>query len=169
MIEAYYNLKRRPFPKDIPAKDIFLSDSMKELNKRLEYMKQNRGIFLITGEAGVGKTLAIRAFVEGLNPNIFISFYIPLSTVSVIEFYRQISISLGGDDYWQKSKLFLSIQDTIKDYVSNSAGPGKRGAAGEIPDVLRYGRRLIPTASLETVRWEAGKKGESNPDWHLSG
>ena len=53
MIEAYYNLKKTPFGKDIPAKDIF-SDAVKELNQRLEHMKQKRGIMLITGEPGVG-------------------------------------------------------------------------------------------------------------------
>jgi general secretion pathway protein A len=113
-------MQKSPFPKDIPAKDIFLSDSVKELNQRLEHMKQKKGIMLITGESGVGKTLILRGFKEKLNPNLYQCCYIPLSTVSVIDFYRQISLTLGGEDYSQKAKLFASIQESIKDYVVNT-------------------------------------------------
>jgi len=49
MIKAFYNLKTLPFQKDIKPEDIFLSAASKELFQRLEYMKQNRGIMMITG------------------------------------------------------------------------------------------------------------------------
>jgi len=120
MMEVYYNLQRTPFSKDIASKDIFLSHGVKELNQRLEYMKQKKGLMLITGEPGVGKTLILRGFKEKLNPNLYQCCYIPLSTVSVIDFYRQLSVSLGGEAYSQKAQLFSCIQESIKDYVVNT-------------------------------------------------
>lgn len=120
MIEAYYNLRRTPFAKDIGSGDIYPGDSILELTQRLEYMKEKRGILLATGEPGVGKTLALRSFVERLNINQYKSFYIPLSTVNIIDFYRQLSRALGGEARYRKSDLFLSIQNAIRDYVENT-------------------------------------------------
>lgn len=120
MIEAFYNFKILPFRKDIAGEEIFLSAAGKEMLQRLEYMKQNRGIMLVTGLPGTGKTLHIRAFTEKINSNLYKCFYLPLSTVSTSEFYRQLSVALGAESYWKKSQLFQSIQRAIKQYVSNN-------------------------------------------------
>lgn len=120
MINVFYNLKRLPFQKEISHQDIFRADSANELLRRLEHMKQQRGIMLITGMPGTGKTLHIRAFVEGLNQNLYKPFYIPLSTVNTLQFYRQLSQYLSGEDLWRKSDLFQAIQTSIRDYVSNN-------------------------------------------------
>jgi type II secretory pathway predicted ATPase ExeA len=120
MIEAFYNLKTLPFQKDIKADDIFQSSATRELFERLEYMKNKRGIMLLTGLPGTGKTLHLRAFVDRLNPNLFKSFYLPLSTINTTEFYRQLAVCLGGEPCWGKSQLFQSIQNSIKHYVLNN-------------------------------------------------
>jgi len=120
MIEAYYNLKKTPFAKDINPEDIFISQGAKEIHERLKYIKEKRGIMLITGASGTGKTLHLRAFVASLNENLYRHFYIPLSTVNILEFYRQLCSSLGGEPKWRKDQLFASIQNTIKDYVENA-------------------------------------------------
>jgi type II secretory pathway predicted ATPase ExeA len=119
MIEAYYSLKRLPFQKDISPRDIFVSDSSRELSRRLEHMKRTRGFMLLTGAPETGKTLHVRTFSEGLNPNLYKVIYLPLCTVNIIEFYRQLSVLLGGESSWRKSQLFTSIQHSIKDYVQN--------------------------------------------------
>ena len=119
MVKAYYNLKKEPFDKNIDPNDIFISSSQAELNQRLEYIKQKRGMMLITGDPGAGKTLSIRAFLSRLNQNLYKYFYIPLSTVNILDFYRQLSTTLGGDLFWKKSPLFASIQNTIRQYVEN--------------------------------------------------
>ena len=119
MIERFYPLKRKPFQKDINTKDIFLSKAAHELRRRLEYIKENRGIMLITGMPGTGKTLHSRAFVQALNPNLYKCLYTPLSTVNILDFYRQLSVCLGGEGCWRKSQLFLSIQNSIQHTVRN--------------------------------------------------
>ena len=117
---AYYNLKKDPFPKDIDPKDIFLTETIKELHQRLEYIKHHRGIMLITGVAGAGKTVHIRTFVANLNDNLYKYFYIPLSTVNVLDFYRQLCRTLGVEPSYRKAQLFSSIQNIIQDYVENN-------------------------------------------------
>lgn len=50
MLEAYWGLSGRPFDKSIKPEQIFISNAVKELLSRLEYMKQHRGIMLISGQ-----------------------------------------------------------------------------------------------------------------------
>ena len=43
----------------------------------------------------MGKSFALRCFAKSLNPNLYHMEYICLSTVSVMEFYRQLCSVLG--------------------------------------------------------------------------
>jgi general secretion pathway protein A len=119
MIEAYFNLKKTPFSKDIDPGDIFPSECTKELLQRLEYMKQHRGIMLLTGEPGTGKTLHLRTFIYNLNENLYKYFYLPLSTINTLDFYRQLCSHLGAELPYRKTQLFTTIQSAIINYVEN--------------------------------------------------
>jgi type II secretory pathway predicted ATPase ExeA len=119
MIEIFYNLNRIPFQKNIRPEQIFNSNASAELNKRLDYIKEKRGMMLLTGMPGTGKTFHLRFFIEKLNPNQYKYFYFPLSTVNILDFYRQLSVELIDEKHWQKSQLFKAIQDAIKNYIEN--------------------------------------------------
>jgi len=119
MLQEYWKLTGQPFDKSIKANQLFMSKTIKELFSRLEYMKQQRGIMLITGQPGTGKTTALRAFTSGLSELSYKCFYAPLSTVNVLDFYRQLNRQLGGEPSFYKTELFQSIQGRIKDLVTN--------------------------------------------------
>jgi type II secretory pathway predicted ATPase ExeA len=119
MLEAYWNLTGKPFDKAIKPEQLFQSKSAKELTGRLEYIKQHRGIMLLTGQPGTGKTTALRAFVNSLSELTYQSFYVPLATVNVLDFYRQLNQKLGGEPHFYKTKLFHSIQHRIQEMVTN--------------------------------------------------
>lgn len=91
MIEIYFGLTSLPFDKSINPDQIFLSSSAQELKSRLEYIKNIRGLMLLTGEPGTGKTTILRTFVDSLSKSSYHSFYIPLSTLNVLDFYRQLN------------------------------------------------------------------------------
>ena len=118
MFFTFYNFKGRPFEKSIKKENLFKSGAIKEFRSRMEYMKQIKGIMLLTGACGVGKTTAIRAFIEELKPEFFKPIYIPLSTVSTSDFYHQLNSILGGVSKRGKSELFASIQRIILDYAT---------------------------------------------------
>jgi general secretion pathway protein A len=119
MINAFFNLKKTPFTKERDPKEAFPSAGFKELSSRLEYLKNHRGLMLLTGEPGAGKTLGLRAFAEGLNTNFYSLVYLPLSTVSAVEFYRQLNQALTGEFRHRKTDLFHSIQNAVKDKVTH--------------------------------------------------
>ena len=116
MYKAFYGLSRQPFPKDIEPAHMFKYTDFTELNSRLDYMKKQRGIMLLSGEPGSGKTTAIRNFVSGLNQDRFIPLYIPLATVAIGDFYKQLNDILKGERCSSKSVLYRSIQERILHY-----------------------------------------------------
>lgn len=97
MYRTYYGFNKIPFAKDIDINNIYLNDSLKDLESRLEYMKKYKGLMLITGDPGTGKTTSIRKFVSSLNNEVFLPVYIPLSTVAINDFYKQLNDKLNGE------------------------------------------------------------------------
>jgi general secretion pathway protein A len=117
MYKAFYGLSRDPFPKDIEPSHMFTHAAFNELSGRLDYMKKHRGIMLLTGDPGTGKTTALRNFVSSLNQDMFMPIYIPLATVAIGDFYRQLNDALKGNRISTKSALFRSIQERILYYA----------------------------------------------------
>ena len=120
MIETYYRLSGMPFGKDIAHSDLLETPGFSELNHRLEYMRIRKGLMLITGEPGTGKTAAVRAFVQRLNPTAHKVFYVPLSTVTPLDFYHLLNLEFGGQPSTRKSTLFKNIQRAIRDWTENA-------------------------------------------------
>ena len=105
MFRSYYGLSFNPFDKQMAReKDRFLSKDISEMLSRLDYLKDTRGIGLFTARPGMGKSFAPRCFAKGLNPNLCHMEYICLSTVSVMEFYRQLCSVLGGGAQGRKAR-----------------------------------------------------------------
>jgi len=118
MFKHYYGMSFNPFDKGLNEKDAFLTADMKEMQGRLDYLKQNPGIGVFTAGAGFGKTFALRCFREKLNPNLTKFVYICLSTVTTLEFYRQFCSCLGLEPAYKKSAMFRSIQEFFEEMGS---------------------------------------------------
>ena len=124
MYRAFYSLAHRPFTKEIKAADMFPSSSFQECQARLAYLRDNRGIGLIVGEPGSGKTAALRAFMSALNPALHSPVYFPLSTVTSHDFYRGLAVGLNLQPAYRKVDLFNQIQGAIlSTYQSKKVTP----------------------------------------------
>ncbi|MEQ6360703.1 ATP-binding protein, partial [Thermoanaerobacter thermohydrosulfuricus] len=71
------------------------------------------GIGLIVGEAGSGKSTALRRYAESLNRSTFKPCYFALSTLTVREFYQALAMILGETPSYKKVTLFHQIQRAI--------------------------------------------------------
>ena len=96
---SYYGLNKNLFKKDIEVKDLYKSESYKEGIERLEYIKEVKGIGLITGVTGVGKTTLIRGYINTLNKEKYNIIYISLTNSKKFEFLsiicNELRLSLG--------------------------------------------------------------------------
>lgn len=114
MFKSFYGLSHNPFDKQLlKEKDSFISKDHKSMMDRLNYLKGVRGIGVFTASPGMGKSYSLRCFAHSLNPNLFQMEYICLSTISVLEFYKQLSEALGLDIKGGKTAMFKNIQERI--------------------------------------------------------
>lgn len=119
MYETYFGMKLNPFKKDIDIKNTYEFKDFKEVQSRLKYLLNNKGIGLFTGTSGKGKTYSIKYFVKNLNPNLYKVVYLSLSTVTVLEFYKNFCIGLGIEPASKKVDMYHQIQERLKTLVKD--------------------------------------------------
>lgn len=116
MFRQRYQLNADPFSKALCAKDAYVTNDFKECTSRLEYLARNRGLALITAAPGYGKTFCMRAFAEKQNANLVKVVYMCMTTLSTMEFYRQLCVALGLESQYRKADMFRDIQANL-DYL----------------------------------------------------
>lgn len=131
MFTQYFSMKYNPFSKELDINNSFESTDLQELKSRFKYIQNTRGIFVLVGEPGTGKSTALRSFVNTLNPGLYKCCYFTLSTVSVADFYRGLLVALGEIPQNRKVSMFKQIQTTIKS--------------------LYYDQKIIPVIILDEV------------------
>lgn len=109
-----YGLKYNPFSKEeLRCIDHFETSDFHEMYSRLNYLKNVRGLGVFTASPGMGKTFCLHCFFESLDKNQYKMVYIPHSTVSIRDFYKEICISLDLDSCGGKPRLFNILQEQI--------------------------------------------------------
>lgn len=113
MFTAYWEMQFNPFSKPASGKQPFESDDFKQASARFKHLLEIKGIGLFTGLPGSGKTFTLKHAADALNPSLFKVFYLPLSTITNLEFFRAIALGLGIVPPYKKIDLFNSIQERI--------------------------------------------------------
>ncbi|GAB6179233.1 AAA family ATPase [Desulfotomaculum defluvii] len=124
MFLQHFGLKFNPFTKEIPTENLFISQDLLELEHRLKYLQQTRGIGLVAGEPGTGKSTTLRKFVTELNPSLYRHCYFSLATVTLSEFYQALTLELGEQPANRRVVMFRQIQQAISSmYYDNRITP----------------------------------------------
>jgi len=140
---TWFGLKRYPFDKELKCGQILETDPQRECTARLAFIKRRGGILLLTGDPGVGKTLALRHFVDGLNDNLYRPVYTPLSTLNGADLLRHLNQKLHLPNRASKSTLYLQIQQELLD---------SRETKGKTVVLLIDEAHLLKTSSLQELR-----------------
>ena len=124
MYRQYFGLRREPFGKDIDAQDLFVSVDLKEAESRLNYITETKGIFLLIGEPGSGKTVVAQRYSEKLGSTLYKVCYLSLTTLTVSDFFSAIVTMLGEQPRFRKFDMFRQIQNSIGElYYSQKITP----------------------------------------------
>jgi general secretion pathway protein A len=113
MYRKHFALTHYPFEHNLEAEDLFPSATGLEARARLEHLLELRGIGLITGEAGSGKTTICRQVASSLHPGLYRVFYVPLSTGNVMDMYKSIAWELGLPTERNRAAAFRQIRTEI--------------------------------------------------------
>jgi type II secretory pathway predicted ATPase ExeA len=119
-----YGMSSNPFDKQFARPDsAFMSADHKQMVERLRYLSTVRGIGVFTSKPGMGKTFALRCLAAQLPAGLHTTAYISLSTVSQMDFYHQICLSIGAEPSVRKSAMFASVQSRIRQLYSDARKP----------------------------------------------
>jgi type II secretory pathway predicted ATPase ExeA len=140
---AWFGLKRFPFDKNLKPSNALDTDPLKECLARLDYIKRRGGILLLTGDPGVGKTLALRRYVQDLNENLFNTYYTPLSTLSRSDILHHLNRMLGLPPKLSKSALYTQIQKNLLE---------SKDQMGKTVFLIIDEAHLLQTGPLEELR-----------------
>jgi len=113
MYRRHFGLTRHPFGNEIEPDTLFPSASSKELEVRLQHLIELRGIGLVTGDSGSGKTSGARKVVAALNAGLYRVTYVALSTGNVMDLYKTISWEMGLPVERSRAALYRQIRSEV--------------------------------------------------------
>ncbi|CAM4413246.1 ATP-binding protein [Paenibacillus alkaliterrae] len=150
---SFFGLKDMPFTREIDAKNCYASNAYQEALARLEFAVQHRHACMVTGEAGTGKTTAVRSLLRGLETTRYRYEYICDSGLSPKLFYREVLDRFGvspairsteAKRQYQALMLNLYEQDKkIPIIVLDEAHRFSEGMLQELRFLLNYPQLLV--------------------------
>lgn len=115
MYKEYFGFTHYPFDKDIATDQLYQYKGFKEFQKRMEFLLQHKGISVIWGASGCGKTAGLRFLRDTLNKNRYRFFYLPETPNSISDFYRQLMITMELKPTFRRIDMYKQIQNYILD------------------------------------------------------
>jgi general secretion pathway protein A len=113
MYRAHFGFTHYPFERALQPDELFASTAAHEAQARLLHLVELRGIGLITGEVGSGKTTVCRQLAASLHPGLYRLFYVPLSTGNVMDMYKAIAWQLGLPVERSRATAYRAIHTEI--------------------------------------------------------
>jgi len=120
-LTEWFGLTKVPFGKDITTKNLFSYPQLDELHQILELAVASRSGTLVTGEAGTGKTTAVRGFLDTLSVTHYRVIYLGNDQHGGALFSR-LGAELGMRLSMARSQRMLQLTQHIRRHV---AGSGK--------------------------------------------
>jgi MSHA biogenesis protein MshM len=106
----HFGLKHDPLGKNIQEID---NHSYQQLTPHLNWLLETKGVGLIIGEAGVGKTTGIRQWLKTLNPHTYRFYYTADNHFKAFDIYSQLAEALGIEVHHRYSRLWRSIKQEV--------------------------------------------------------
>ena len=142
-LRAHFGFSKLPFNKAMWAKQMFDSESQRELGHGLEMWTEIAGFGLVTGHSGVGKSISLRRFVADLDESRFNIVQFAYMPTTVSGFLRSLARALGLKMHRYGADLFDDARAHLTAHESGSTPhpiiilDDAEGLSIEILDVLR--------------------------------
>jgi type II secretory pathway predicted ATPase ExeA len=112
-LRAAFGLKRLPFTKDADPEGIFRTGVLEQAIDRLRYLVDRRGIGVIFGAPGTGKSTLLRSFLETLGKTTHAVCYVTHTTCAVLDLYREIARGFHLEPSCRKADVIAQIQQQV--------------------------------------------------------
>lgn len=102
-----------PFDNTLDANSLFGVKAQAEAQVRLNHLLELRGIGLLTGEPGSGKTTLCRRLCDSLHTGLYRVIYVPLTTGNVMDMYKSIAWEFGLPTERNRASAFRTSQGEV--------------------------------------------------------
>ena len=114
MYTDFYGLKELPFALTPDPRYLYFTPSHTEVMANLHYgIESGRGLIVVTGEVGTGKTTLLRWMMRRLDPTVMVA-YLFNPRLSVGEFYQYLAALFNIDTWESKSDLLIELGKVLE-------------------------------------------------------
>lgn len=110
---SYFNLSDLPFSKEVPSEKLLSLPAVDKALSSVRLLVQTRGIGMLIGESGAGKSCLIRLLACELNPGLYKLVYFCHSSIGILEFYGHLCAGFGLQDTHRRAPMFRELKDRI--------------------------------------------------------
>jgi type II secretory pathway predicted ATPase ExeA len=110
---AHFGLARTPFSKSIAAQDLYARAAHGEAVARISFCVAEAALGCLFGDVGVGKTVAVRAAMAGLDPTRHQIIYIANPAFGTRGLYVSIVRALGAQPRYLRAELMAQAADLL--------------------------------------------------------
>lgn len=156
MYEAFYGLKERPFELVPNPRFLFLTPRQREALSNLQYgLTMPRGLTLLIGEAGTGKTTLVQAALADPSAAVVKVVLMSNPTLTRSEFYEYLASAFGLTEAAAESKtrfLFELKRELQERYQAGTLSALVIDEAQSIPYELLEEVRLLSNIETTTMK-----------------
>jgi type II secretory pathway predicted ATPase ExeA len=142
-LQGHWGFTRLPFGRDLVPSMLHRHSAHSEAVARITWTVNERALAVITGEVGVGKTVAVRAALAGLDQARHTVIYLGNPTVGTRGIHHAIVTTLGQTPRFHTSMLVPQAADALAlEYAER----------GRVPVLIIDEAHLLSHAQLEALR-----------------
>jgi len=112
-LQSHWGFTVMPFGSAIPVPGLFGSAAHNEAVARLRWLISARGLGVLTGEVGSGKTVAVRAAVDGLDASRNTLIYLPNPQIGTRGIHGAIATALGQAPRFHHATLIPQVEGAL--------------------------------------------------------
>jgi len=122
MYRKRFGLRAHPLQKDVQGPTFFSETrGYQRLERAFEVLVEDRGLGVLTGVAGVGKTAAIRNLCRALPRPEYRVLYLCDTAVAPLDMYRTLALELGVTPSHRRSQLWADLKKALMHLVDEQA------------------------------------------------
>ena len=84
-----------------------------QFTTQFQWLLDSPGIGMLTGEAGVGKTAALRHIAKDINPHRYQLIYMSETDFGRVDLYRHLALALGLETSFRRAQLWRDIKARV--------------------------------------------------------
>lgn len=143
--KRFYGLAETPFRKDIPTSCLLRYAHLEELTSYLTFVAEEGSIGLVTGEVGVGKSTAVRAFLATLDDRRYHVCYVG-NTDATRSVLRRLAWSFG----MRAAHLQGDLKDEVHQRIGDLWSEHEKRTVLVVDEAQAYGAKALQELRLLT-------------------